>query len=48
MFISNEDGNNIINIFKPLEDSGIIIDGVTEKQKKMKQKQDKVSFSEAF
>ena len=29
-FISNEDLNNVIKIIKPLEDSGVLIDGVTE------------------
>ena len=30
LFISNEDLNDIINIIKPLEDSGVLTDGVTE------------------
>ena len=30
LFISNEDLNDIIKIIKSLEDSGVLIDGVTE------------------
>ena len=30
LFISNEDMNDIIKIIKPLEDSGLLIDGFTE------------------
>ena len=30
LFISNEDMNDIIKIIKSLEDSGVLIDGVTE------------------
>ena len=30
LFISNEDVNDIIKIIKALEDSGVLIDGVTE------------------
>ena len=30
LFISNEDMNGIIKIIKLLEDSGVLIDGVTE------------------
>ena len=30
LFISNEDMNGIIKITKSLEDSGVLIDGVTE------------------
>ena len=30
LFISNEDMNDIIKILKSLEDSGVLIDGVTE------------------
>ena len=30
LFISNEDMDNIIRIIKSLEDSGVLIDGVTE------------------
>ena len=30
LFISNEDMNDIIKIIKPLEDSGVLIDGVNE------------------
>ena len=30
LFISNEDMNDIIKIIKSLEDSGVVIDGVTE------------------
>ena len=30
LFISNEDLNDIINIIKLLEDSGVLIDGCTE------------------
>ena len=33
LFISNEDINEIIKIIKSLEDSGVLIDGVTEKVK---------------
>ena len=38
LFISNEDMNDIIKIIKSLEDSGVLIDGVTETVKhKIKQ-----------
>ena len=30
LFISNEDMNDIIKFIKSLEDSGVVIDGVTE------------------
>ena len=30
LFISNEDMNDIIKIIKSLEDSGVLLDGVTE------------------
>ena len=30
LFISNKDMNDIIKIIKSLEDSGVLIDGVTE------------------
>ena len=30
LFVSNEDMNDIIKIIKPLEDSSVLIDGVTE------------------
>ena len=32
-FILNKDMNDIIKILKPLEDSSVLIDGVTEKVK---------------
>ena len=30
LFISNEDTNDVIKIIKPLEDSGVLTDGVSE------------------
>ena len=30
LFISNEDMNNVIEIIKPLEDSNVLIDSITE------------------
>ena len=39
LFISNEDMNDIVKIIKPLEDSGVLIDGVTETVKKEIKKQ---------
>ena len=36
LFILNEDMNEIIKIIKSLENLGILIDGVTEKQEDMK------------
>ena len=38
LFISNEDMNDIIKIIKSLEDSGVLIDGVTETVKHEKKK----------
>ena len=40
LFTSNEDMNDIIKIIKSLEDSGVIIDGVTETVKKQNKKQE--------
>ena len=40
LFISNEDLNDIIKIIKSLEDSGILIDGVTETVKHEIKKQE--------
>ena len=40
LFISNEDMNDIIKIIKSLEDSGVLIDGVTEKVKQEIKKQE--------
>ena len=40
MFISNEDMNDIIKIIKSLEDSGVLIDGVTETVKLETKKQE--------
>ena len=40
LFISNEDVNNIINIIKSLEDSGVLINGVTETVKHEIRKQE--------
>ena len=37
--ISNEDMNDIIKIIKSLEDSGVLIDGVTETVKHKTKKQ---------
>ena len=34
LYISNEDVNGIINIIKPLQDSSVLVDGVTETVKK--------------
>ena len=34
LFISNEDVNGIINIIKSLQDSSVLVDGVTETVKK--------------
>ena len=39
LYISNEDTNDIIKIIKSLEDSGVLIDGVTETVKQEIQKQ---------
>ena len=33
LFISNENTDNIIRIVKPIEDSGLLIDGATETAK---------------
>ena len=47
LFISNEDMNDIIEITKLLEDSGVLIDGVTETVKhKLKNKN--VNFLEIY
>ena len=47
LFISNEDKNDIIKIIKSLEDSGVLIDGVTETVKhEIKNKM--VDFLELF
>ena len=40
LFISNEDINDIIRITKSLEDSGVLLDGVTEAVKHEKKKQE--------
>ena len=40
LFISNEDMNDIIKIIKSLEDSGVLIDGVTETVKHEIKKQE--------
>ena len=40
LFISNEDMNDIIKIIKSLEDSGVLIDGITEKVKHEIKKQE--------
>ena len=34
LYISNEDVNGIINIIKSLQDSSVLVDGVTETVKK--------------
>ena len=39
LFISNEDMNGLIKIIKSLEDSGVLIDGVSETVKHEKKKQ---------
>ena len=46
LFISNEDMNDIIKIIKSLEDSNILIDGITEtvKHEKKNPKSKKVYF----
>ena len=41
LFISNEDMNDIIKIIKSLEDSNILIDGITETVKHEKKKNPK-------
>ena len=47
LFILNEDMNDIIKTIKPLEDSGVLIDGVTETAKhEIKKKQ--ANFLELF
>ena len=40
LLISNEDVNDIIKIIKSLEDSGVLIDGVTETVKHERKKQE--------
>ena len=40
LFISNEDMNDLIKIIKSLQDSGVLIDGVTEAVKHEIKKQD--------
>ena len=46
LFVSNEDVNDIINIIKSLDDSGVLIDGVTESAKdKIKKTKTPISFS---
>ena len=46
LFILNEDMNNIIKIIKPLEDLGVLIDGVTETVKhKIKKARRSISWS---
>ena len=40
LFISNEDMNDIIKIIKSLEDSGVLIDGVTQTVKDEIKKQE--------
>ena len=46
LFISNEDMNNVIKIIKPLEDSNVLIDSITEtvKHKIKKLVQPVISF----
>ena len=47
LFISNEDMNDVIEIIKLLEDSGVLIEGVTETVKhKLKNKN--VNFLEIY
>ena len=46
LFILNEDMNDIIKIIKSLEDSGVLIDGVTEKVKHEIRKNKKADFLE--
>ena len=46
LFISNEDINDITKIIKSLEDSGVIIDGVTETVKHEMKKNKRVDFLE--
>ena len=51
LFISNEDMNDIIKIIKSLEDSNILIDGITETvkhEKKKKPKKQEGVFLPAF
>ena len=46
LFISNEDMNDIIKIIKPLEDLGVLIDGVTETaEHKIKKARRSISWS---
>ena len=45
-FISNKDNNDIIKIIKSLEDSGVLIDGVTETVKNDIKKTLQVGFLE--
>ena len=40
LFISNEDMNDIINIIKSLEDSNVLIDGITKTVKHEVKKQE--------
>ena len=40
LFISNEDRNNIIKVIKSLEDSTVLIDGITETVKHEIKKQE--------
>ena len=47
LFFSNEDINDIIKIIKSLEDSGVLIDGVTETVKH-ESKNKKTDFLELF
>ena len=47
LFISNKDMNDIIKIVKSLEDSGVLIDGVTETVKDETRKK-KVDFLKLF
>ena len=46
LFISNEDMDDIIKIIKSLEDSSVLIDGVTETVKHEKKKNKKANFLE--
>ena len=41
LFVHIEDMNDIIKIIKPLEDSNVLIDGITEKRKHKKKKRKK-------
>ena len=48
LFISKEDINDIVKIIKPLEDSSVLTDGITETVKHETRKNKKVDFLELF